>query len=99
MEQTLFYNAKSGVAIIIAKETGKLLHIGALNKYCAACAHNLPKENPNCFRNWDGSSSEMEMDILLEGFMQAERVHGVRYINFIGDGHSSVHTTQDGVIQ
>lgn len=35
----------------------------------------------------------MESDILLEGFLEAERVHGVRYINFVGDGDSSVHTT------
>ncbi len=28
------YNAKSGVAIIIGKETGKLLHLGVRNKYC-----------------------------------------------------------------
>ena len=32
------YNAKSGVAIIIGKETGKLLFIGIRNKYCHACA-------------------------------------------------------------
>ena len=32
------YNAKSGVAIIIDKETGKLLFIGIRNKYCHACA-------------------------------------------------------------
>ena len=25
--------------------------------------------------------------------MQAERVHGVRYTRFVGDGDSSVHTT------
>ena len=31
------YNAKSGVAIIIGKETGKLLHIGVRNKFCHAC--------------------------------------------------------------
>ena len=35
----------------------------------------------------------METDILLEGFMEAERVHGVRYTQFIGDGDSSVHST------
>lgn len=28
------YNALGGVAIIIGKETGKLLHIGVRNKYC-----------------------------------------------------------------
>ncbi len=87
------YNAKSGVAIIIGKETGKLLHIGVRNKYCAACARNIPREKHACFRNWAASSSEMETDILLEGFMAAERVHGVRYIRFVGDGDSAVHTT------
>ncbi len=35
----------------------------------------------------------METDILLEGFIQAERIHGVRYTKFIGDGDSSVHPT------
>ncbi len=39
------YNAKSGVAIIIGKETRQLLHIGVRNKYCAACAQGLPVEN------------------------------------------------------
>ena len=46
-----------------------------------------------CFRNWIGSSSSMESDIILEGFSIAEQQHSVRYINFIGDGDSSVHTT------
>ena len=34
----------------------------------------------------------MESDIVLEGFCKAEQQHGLRYINFIGDGDSSVHT-------
>lgn len=61
------YNAKSGVGIIIGKETGKLLHIGVRNKYCGACAQNVPKENHQCFKNWAASSSEMEPDIILVG--------------------------------
>ena len=87
------YNAKSGVAIIIGKETGKLLHIGVRNKFCHACARKIPKENHTCYRNWTASSSEMETDIILEGFLEAERVHRVRYTEFIGDGDSSVHPT------
>ena len=87
------YNAKPGVAIITGKETGKLLHIGIRNKFCAACTQGIPKENHSCFKNRSASSSEMESDILLEGFMQAEQVHGVRYTRFDGDGDSSVHTT------
>ena len=39
------YNAKSGVAVIVGQETGKLLHIGVRNKYCSACAQEFPKTN------------------------------------------------------
>ena len=87
------YNANSGVGVIIGKETGKLLHIGVRNKYCHACGRNIPGEKHVCFRNWSESSSEMETDIILEGFLEAERVHGVRYTQFIGDGDSSVYST------
>ena len=33
----------------------------------------------------------METDIILEGFLQAEKKHGVRYLQFVGDGDSSVY--------
>ena len=35
----------------------------------------------------------METDIILEGFSEAEQVHGVRYLHFVGDGDSSVYPT------
>lgn len=57
------YNANSGVAIIIGKATGKLLHIGVRNKYCYACSQGIPQEKHTCYRNWSSSSSEMETDI------------------------------------
>ena len=50
------YNAKSGVGVIIGKETGKLLFVGVRNKYCASCAQGRAKETHRCFKNWDGSS-------------------------------------------
>ena len=81
---TTFMEAKDG------KINGKLLFIGIRNKYCHACALGGKEKNHACFRNWDASSSEMETDIVLEGFMEAERVHGVHYTQFIGDGDSSV---------
>ena len=87
------YNAKSGVAIIIGKETGKILHIGVRNKYCTACTQGIPKEKHVCYKNWEESSSEMETDIIVEGFRNAEKTHGVRYTRFIGDGDSSVYPT------
>ena len=89
------YNAKSGVAIIIAMETKKILHIGVRQKYCSIC-HQAEKNKTSTpaheyFKNWDGPSSSMEMDIILEGFQLTEKRHGLRYIKFIGDGDSSVY--------
>ena len=87
------YNAKSGVGIIIGQATGKLLYIGVRNKYCTACARGSSPKQHTCYKNWNESSSQMEPDIILEGFKQAERVHSVRYMRFVGDGDSSVYLT------
>lgn len=87
------YNAKSGVGVIIGMKTKKLLHIGVRNKFCTACIQGHAKDSHVCYKNWDKSSSEMESDIILEGFCKAESTHGVRYTQFIGDGDSSVYTT------
>ena len=89
------YNAKSGVGIIIGKETGKILYMGIRNKFCSICTRannaNSPIPDHQCFKNWNASSSEMETDIIVEGFRTCEQQHGVRYISFIGDGDSSVY--------
>jgi hypothetical protein len=87
------YNANSGVAIIVGKETGKLLHVGVRNKFCTACARNIPKDKHHCFKNWDATSSEMETNVIVEGFVEAERAHGVRYTTVVGDGDSSVYSS------
>ena len=83
------YNAKSGAAIV-GQATGKLLHVRVRSKYCTACAQ---ESTHRYYKNWSGSSSEMETDIILEGFKKAEQTHGLRYIHFIGDGDSSVYLT------
>ena len=67
------------------------MHIGVHNKYCSACAQEIPKNQHRCYNNWNASSSEMETDIILEGFVKAEQVHGVRCMRFIGDGNSSMY--------
>ena len=91
------YNAMGGVAIIIGAHTKKLLFIGVWNKYCSICSHaeiqNVTPRDHVCFKNWRESSQAMEADIILEGFNEAERMHGVRYTKFIGDGDSSTYST------
>ena len=90
------YNAKSGVGIIIGRHTRKLLHVGVRNKYCSVCSmaekHNITAKQHKCYKNWDGPSSSMESDIIVDGFREAEKKYGLRYTSFTGDGDSSVHT-------
>ena len=67
----------------------KLLHIEVRNKYCYICS--TTKNTPHtCFKNWDQDSQSMESDIILEGFLEAENKHGLRYMRLVGDGDSSV---------
>ncbi|XP_031333159.1 uncharacterized protein LOC116182246 [Photinus pyralis] len=90
------YNAASGVAVIIGRATGKLLYLGVRNKFCSICAraqnkNNEPKKHL-CFRNWTGSSSSMEADIIVEGFNSSINMHNLRYKKFIADGDSTVYS-------
>ena len=96
------YNANSGVGVIFGAATQALLFIGVRNKYCSICAINNRNDKPipthQCYRNWSGSSTSMEADIILEGFRQSEEMHGLRYLWLIGDGDSSVyHSVVTGV--
>ena len=79
-----------GVGVIFGAETKKLLYIGVRNKYCIICrkAHNqgVDAKYHNCFSNWKKSSQAMESDIILSGFLEAESVHGLRYMKVIADG-------------
>ena len=90
------YSAKSGVACIIGRETNKLLFLSVRNKYCSVCSIAKAKTTDvpehHCFKNWDGSSSAIEQDIIVEGFSKSEQMHGLRYIGLIGDGDSSVYS-------
>ncbi len=79
------YNANSGIGIIVGKATSKLLHMNVCNKFCSACAQDIPKNKHGCFKNWDASSSKMETDAIIEGFLVAEKVHGVCYTTVIGE--------------
>ena len=65
------YNASSCVDVIFGKDTRRLLYVGVQNKFCTVCAKDASKSH-KCYKNWSGSSSSMESDIILEGFHKAE---------------------------
>ena len=84
------------MAVIFGEETKKLLYIG-VRINCVAFVGGLKTmgkpDQDVCFTNWKDSSQAMEADIILSGFLEAESSHGVRYINIIADGDSSVYST------
>ena len=86
------YNALSAVGVIFGQETSKLLYTWVSEISVVQCAKKTPQKN-TCFKNWTGTSSPMESDIILEGFLAAEKQHGVHYINSVGVGDSSVYPT------
>ena len=96
------YNANSGVGVIFGAATKKLLYIGIRNKYCAVCsiAQKRSSSPPQhtCFKNWTGSSTAMEADIIAAGFRHSEAMHGVRYIKVIGDGFCFAYNTHHCII-
>jgi hypothetical protein len=80
--------------VIIGAETKKLLYIGVRNKFCYVCSKHKNKgsEPPKheCFLNYQGPSTGMEGDIIVEGFKRSEEDYGLIYKFYIGDGDSSV---------
>lgn len=68
--------------------------MGIRNKHCSVCHKSeiMKKEPPShqCFKNWSGTSTSMEADIIVEGFCQSVLVHNLIYDKLIGDGDSSV---------
>ena len=71
------YNAKSGVAIILGRWTGKLLHIGICNKYSTVCVQGVPKQK----HKKTGTSPHHRWRLISywRAFSKAEATHGLRY--------------------
>jgi hypothetical protein len=75
--------------------------VGVKNKYCVICQRFKNKildgtasiECPphDCTKNYDGSSTAIEADTAVEGFLSSLKLYGVIYKKFIGDGDSSVY--------
>ena len=89
-----------GLSVLESVSASRSVLLGGLtvyvrNKYCSVCSiverNGGDTPTHRCFKNWTGSSTSMEADIIVEGFNMSEKLHGLRYITLIGDGDSSVH--------
>lgn len=88
------FTSLSGCAAIIGIRTRKILYSDIKSKYCHTCKIAQSKFTPpnkhECNKNYDGPSSGMETQIVVEGFKYcAEK--GARFIRYIGDGDASTY--------
>lgn len=88
------FSSLAGCAAIIGLRTNKILYSAVKTKYCHICkiaeSKNTTPRKHKCNRNWDGPSSGMETQIIIEGFkFCAER--GARFYKYVGDGDSSTY--------
>ncbi|GFU04750.1 uncharacterized protein TNCV_4377761 [Trichonephila clavipes] len=87
-----------GVCTVIGAETGKVLDMEVLSTFCKGCdsykgvkfgikynkcqrAHKISYR-----KNYSGSAGKMEVDWMLRIFNRSEKLHSLKYSNYIGDG-------------
>lgn len=87
------YNSLSGAAAIVGFRTRKVLFLGVRNKFCTTCYMSAKNEKEipehKCYKNWTGSSTSMEADIIADGFKKSFETYGLIYNKVIGDGDSN----------
>ncbi|GFX32149.1 uncharacterized protein TNCV_1130811 [Trichonephila clavipes] len=78
------YTSLNGVVTMTSIDTGKVIDVDILSKYCAC--KNLPFHEKDCKRNYVGSSGAMEIQGASKIFQRSLSLHNARYITYLGDG-------------
>lgn len=90
------YAALSCAAAIVGRRFGEVLFLGVRNKYCCTCARAQNKgvtpSDHKCFKNYTGSSSGMEAEIIANGFKKSVEMYNIIYGRLIADGDSSTYS-------
>ncbi|RVE44807.1 hypothetical protein evm_010520 [Chilo suppressalis] len=89
------YKALSEAAAIVGRRFSEVLFLGIKNKYCLVCARAEKKQTeiPNhiWFKNYTGSSSGMESEIICQGFETSISMYNIVYGRLIADGDSATY--------
>ncbi|GFX99329.1 uncharacterized protein TNCV_1614551 [Trichonephila clavipes] len=78
------YTSLNGVVTVTSIDTGKVIDVDILSKYCAC--KNLPFHEKDCKRNYVGSSGAMEIQGASKIFQRSLSLRNARYITYLGDG-------------
>ncbi|GFT64536.1 uncharacterized protein TNCV_649351 [Trichonephila clavipes] len=82
--QTRGYTSLNGVVTVTSIDTGKVIDVDILSKYCAC--KNLTFHEKDYKRNYVGSRGAMEIQGAIKIFQLSLSLHNARYITYLGDG-------------
>ena len=94
------HSSHNGMAAVIDLMTGLPIDFEVLSNFCLKCkisSENTPSEElnqwkakhePNCPRNFDGSSNAMEMECAVRLCKRSVEEHKFRYTTMLSDGDS-----------
>lgn len=79
----------NGIVSAISGNTGKVIYVKILTKYCR-CKGRLNNEyNADCIANYSGVSAGMEVSGVLDIFQESQPKYNVWYQYYLGDGDST----------
>lgn len=80
------HTSNHGVVVATSMESGKVLDIEILTKYCHICKKTGGHDN--CTVNFEGASGNMEAEGAVRIFQRSIASRGARYKQYLGDGDS-----------
>lgn len=91
------FKSKNGVCSLTSLDTGKVLDVEVLTKFCSGCvkrggsAVKKDLHNPNCVKDYEGVSGGMETIAAVSIFRRSLEKRKVRYEYILGDGDSKAY--------
>lgn len=81
----------NGIVSLTSVDTGKVLDIHAMSKFCLCPLKEKKEHQLNCIANYLGTSGGMEVDGAIKLFHRSVSKYDVRYIDYLGDGDSNAY--------
>lgn len=82
----------NGVLSVTSVDTGKVIDVSIMSKFCVCPGKNENIHKENCSANYRGTSGGMEVCGAVEVFSRSQQMYGVRYLEYLGDGDSKGFT-------
>lgn len=83
----------NGVLTLTSVDTGKVLDVSVMSKYCKCPSREKNIHMQTCEANYLGSSGGMEVAGAIELFSRSEELYNARYLFYLGDGDTKAYAS------